>query len=364
MHLPVPAKARLAQRVLRRRFFSKPRRFEGNAEDICRQIVETCWNGTFLQTSIGHLKDFWVRDLAICTPALLHLGLRDRVRQSWAWALERFAANGKLTTTVHRWGRTMNFPSESHDALPWLLRALRDLGDQELLRTYRPFLEREVAWYAKRNVDTATGAIRRALVGIRDAVRYHASAYNLTMVGVLSQDLTALSFRNPFRAFNYREILIDRYWTGTHFRADVYGDHFASEANLFPFWTGLIDDRGMWEKIRAYIHALHLTEPYPIKYAPIARTLPAHWYFGIFAPNYQGTTIWSWLGAVYLQLCQKYRSPGQEEEQRAFTAMIERYGTFPELLSPDGSWYKTLAVRADDGMIWASMYLDLLNAKK
>lgn len=361
MYLPLPPKARFIQRVLRRRWLGVPHRFSGDAGEICRQIVEKCWNGTFYQTSLGHFKDFWTRDFAICSGALLHLGFRERTRATWHWALNHFARRGRLTTTIHRSGRIVNFPSESHDALPWLLRALRELGDETLVAAHRPFLQETVARYAESVIDTATGAIRKALIGIRDAVRYRSSAYNVTMLGMLGSDLTALGLKNPFRAFDYRQILLDRYWTGTHFRADAYGDHFSSEANLFPFWTRLVDDRGMWRKVRETIRRLALTKPYPIRYAPEVRVLPVQWYNAFFTPNYQGTTIWTWLGAIYLQLTQRYNGDDTQPERRAFAEMIERHGTFPELLNPDGTWYQTPFYRADEGMLWAALFLDTVH---
>lgn len=287
-------------------------------------------------------------------------GDSDRIHQTWTWALERFARAGRITTTILRDGTAAELPAQSHDALPWTIRALRTLNDRDLVNRYRPFLETIVKQFAEDVVETATGIMRRALLGIRDAVRYRASAYNITMLAMLSDDLDALGLTNPFRAVRYDRILVDRYWTGTHFRADLFGDHFSSEANLFPFWCGVIDDRGMWERVVKTIRELQLTNPFPIRYAPERRMFPVLWHAALFLPNYQGTTVWTWLGAIYLQLCRRFKTIVPEEE-RAFQQMIVRFRTFPELLSPNGSWYRTLFYTADDGMIWAALALTVIS---
>lgn len=355
------AKGRWVTRVFWRRRQGAIQRFQGSAEAICRQIIEVCWNGRYLQTGLGNYLELWVRDLGVCTAALCRIGARDRARASWVWALDRFARTGRITTTITQGGRPVNFPFESHDALPWILHALCALGDRALLEKYRPFLESQIQQYAETIVDTATGALRRAFAGIRDLVRYQASAYNTVMLGMLSRDLQILGLPNPFRAFDYGAILLQRFWTGTHFRADAIGDHFSSEANLFPFWTGLVDDAARWGKIHRTFHALGLTLQYPVRYAPEMHVFSARWDQTFILRNYQGTTIWTWLGAIYLQLAKRYGSPGRAKEEDAFRSMIERYGTFPEVLNPDGSWYRTTFYSSDEGMLWAALYLDLIS---
>ena len=61
----------------------------GSVEAICRAVIEDCWTGEFFAGSAGHFKQFWTRDLAMCTPALCRLGYRERVirRGSGARAL-------------------------------------------------------------------------------------------------------------------------------------------------------------------------------------------------------------------------------------------------------------------------------------
>ena len=54
------------------------KRYPGSVEAICRAVLEDCWRGDFFAGSAGHFRQFWTRDLAMCTPALCRLGMRDR----------------------------------------------------------------------------------------------------------------------------------------------------------------------------------------------------------------------------------------------------------------------------------------------
>src|SRR3954465_326898 len=93
------AGANVAVRSIARRLFGW-KRYPGSVEAICRAAIEDCWTGKFFAGSAGHFKQFWTRDLAMCTPALCRMGFRDRVVASWEWGLERFDRAGRVTTTI------------------------------------------------------------------------------------------------------------------------------------------------------------------------------------------------------------------------------------------------------------------------
>jgi hypothetical protein len=76
-------------------------------------------------------------------------------------------------------------------------------------------------------------------------------------------------------------------------------------------------------------------------------------------PNYTGTTIWTWHGTFYLDLLQKFYQSDYDEEYAKFEQLIMRHKTYPELLNPDGSWYKAVFYSGDPGMVWAAIFLAL-----
>ena len=118
------------------------KRYRASVEAICARSSRTAGRGDFFAGSNGHFRQFWTRDLAMCTPALCRLGKRDRVVRSWAWALERFERAGRITTTIF----DRRFPRDVYaygcDSLPLLLFALRAAGAEHLMTRHRDLLSR------------------------------------------------------------------------------------------------------------------------------------------------------------------------------------------------------------------------------
>ena len=50
------------------------KKYEGNAKEICEQIVNDCWNGKYFQPSNGHFNELWIRDLGWCSKSLVNQG--------------------------------------------------------------------------------------------------------------------------------------------------------------------------------------------------------------------------------------------------------------------------------------------------
>ena len=48
-----------------------------------------------------------------------------------------------------------------------------------------------------------------------------------------------------------------------------------------------------------------------------------------------------------------------KKQYKKFSELIEKSGTYPELTNPDGSWYDAPFYRADPGMVWAALFLEL-----
>ena len=128
-----------------------------------------------------------------------------------------------------------------------------------------------------------------------------------------------------------------------------------------PFFLGIIDDDAMVGQTFDYIQTAGLNKLYPLQYCPDSARF--HFRLGMgrfFMPNYTGTTIWSWHGAFYLHLLKRNGRPEYDLQRAHFAAMIERHGTFPELLNADGSWYNAPFYKGDPGMVWAALFLEPL----
>ncbi len=353
---------RAEKRQLVNRYFGTNERFDGNALEICAHVVDRLWDGDFYRTSLGHFDFFWMRDFGTVTEALVRLGHTDRVHHTLQWALHHYRRAGIVKLCIDKSGNVFNAPARSIDALPWLLHSIV-VSRYPLNTAERRFLERQLRTYRRIFLDKKTGQLRRQSFGeMRDAVLYDRSAYAVSLVGRLAQCVEALDLRHAFayRSSQYSQELLDYYWNGQYFKADRRTDAFSAECALFPFLLGGIDDAAKAISTFTFIEKRRLNYPYPLKYTDQPEAFRYRLGMGhVFMPNYAGTAIWSWHGAYYLQLLKRYHCPEYTEQHARFSRMIERHGTFPEMLSPDGSWYYSPIYRGDPGMIWAALYLVL-----
>jgi len=79
-------------------------------------------------------------------------------------------------------------------------------------------------------------------------------------------------------------------------------------------------------------------------------------------PDYQGATVWTSLGSMYLQLLHTYDPAQARLEMDRYRAWIERDGTFWEVIDDEtGERYSsTLLTHSDESMLWSAIFLDLL----
>lgn len=338
------------------------REFPGNARQICRQIVNQLYAGDFHRTSLGHYNFFWIRDFGTVADSLVNAGYAEQVRHTLNWALLNYMQAGHVTLCIDRSGHTFNAPArKAVDALPWLLHAIV-VSDYQPHPIEKSFLGDQLQYYIKRFLDPKTGDLRANVrfAEMRDAVRYDRSAYAITMIARLSVCARKLGLDFPFADSFYRDLLIKSYWNGDFFRADRSTDAWSSEGGLMPFYLGIVDDAAKAARTLDYIRREGYQATYPLLYSKQGDRF--HYRFGMgnwLMPEYQARSIWSWHGAFYLHVLQKYHRTEYREEYMKFEQMIMRHRTFPELLNPDGTWFKTIFYSGDPGMIWAALFLDL-----
>lgn len=358
---------RAEYRELYNRYFGTIERFPGTAREISEQVLNRLWVGDFYRTSLGHFNFFWMRDFGTVAESLVHLNQETHVHHTLRWALRHYRKVGRVKLCIDKSGNVFNAPGrESIDALPWLLHSLvvshYNLNAKELA-----FLSHQVSRYVNKFLDD-DGDIKRDVkyAEMRDAVYYHRSAYAISLVGRLAYCVQILGIDKafPFAPSIYKDLLMKHYWTGEYFRADRVSDNYSSDSALMPFFLKVIDDRHLAEQTIAYIEKAQLNQPYPLKYSEAPST-PLRFRFGMgpfSMPNYTGDSIWTWHATYYLHILKRYEHPSYEQQYKQFSALIERCGTYPELTNPDGSWYYAKFYRADPGMVWAALFLELPSA--
>jgi hypothetical protein len=123
------------------------KRYSGNAEEICKNIIDDCWNGSYFQTSTGHFNYFWTRDFGWCVEALVKLGYREKCIKTLDYALGIFAKHERITTTITPNKKPFNFPNKyAPESLPYIVYSLV-ITKAKLVKKYEDFLNQEIKRY-------------------------------------------------------------------------------------------------------------------------------------------------------------------------------------------------------------------------
>ena len=350
-------------RQLYNRYFTDIERFKGDARAISQQVLDRLWYGDFYRTSLGHYNFFWMRDFGTVAESLVRLNQTTHVHHTLRWALRHYRKAGRVKLCIDKAGNVFNAPGKpSIDALPWLLHSIVVSGYQLNPREIA-FLSHEVSRFVDKFL-TETGDVKKDVryAEMRDAVYYDRSAYATALVGRLAQCAKQLKLNAfPFEPSVYSELLTFHYWTGEYFRADRASQTFSADSALLPFFLRIVEDEEMVNKTLDYITKKKLNKPYPMRYGEVPKK-KLRYRFGmgpISMPNYTETSLWTWHATYYLHLLTRYKRPEYELNYKQFCKLIERHGTYPELTNPDGSWYYAPFYKADPGMVWAALFLEL-----
>lgn len=335
--------------------------YGGDAEHVCKSIVEECWNRKYFQTSTGHFTSFFSRDFGWCAKALCSLGYREKVLKTLEYCLSAFETAGGVATTITPSGRVLDVFTYGPDSLAFILHALHEADAKDIVEDFREFLQKEAQRCYNLAWDRKTRLVRtdKSFTSIKDNAFRKSCLYDNAMVGLISRHLDSFELQNPWVGEDFSDKLIDNFWTGSYFREDLSGsDVVTGDANTFPFWTGIVQDKSILKKAIGAVRKEGLDKPLPLRYTmhtPKDLFLPAR----VFTPNYEGNTVWAHLGLLYIEVVSGLNKKWAKKYLAEYTKRIEEHKTFLELYEPDGTPYKKLLYVTDEGMLWAANYLML-----
>ncbi|MBN1274835.1 hypothetical protein JXA12_00875 [Candidatus Woesearchaeota archaeon] len=335
------------------------KRFTGDATSICHAILAQLWNGRYLRTDLGNYPQFWARDFGMTLPALLKLGMREESRATLAYALNRYEEAGRITTHLTPAGKPISFPQAySPDSAAYLLRSVRILGDEKLLKKHKGFLQRETRRFAEEALGK-DGRVKRKkhLGGMRDHAIRNASCYDTVMAAIMQQECALLGLRYKHAKTDYKKVLINDYWTGTHFKDDVTNDTLTADANIYPFWLGIINDQ---EKLRQAVRSMQLAgldKPFPIKYVKHREEQGKSIWQNLFVKDWEADSVWPMSGLPYIDLVAKVDEERARKHVRQYERLIRKHGTFLEVYDREGKPYTSRFFSTGEGMIWCAQWL-------
>ncbi len=341
----------------KQRFF--PKRYAGNAEEICQKIVKDCWNGRFFQTSAQNFPQFWTRDFGWCTASLLKLKYDAEMQQTLRYALNRFRQYNKVTTTISPRGKPFDFPQYAVDSLPWLVHSIRLAKFP--YHSWKPFLNKEIKKFYELVIDSTTGLVKpRPFSSMKDLAVRKSSCYDNCMVAMLAKDLKYLKLFNPLEHYNYPELIKRHLWSGKFFYDDLtQQEYVAGDANLFPYILGIIADEEMMRSSLAAIREAGLDIPLPLKYTAERNAAQFVWQEKIALHNYEGSACWTHMGPLFVKWVQHLDNNLAEQYIQQYREAIEKNKGFVEVFFADGKPYRSWFYYADRSMLWACNYVTL-----
>jgi len=347
------------KRTVSRNGFKK---FSGTPEEICLQIIKNNFDErTGFLVSGGHFREFYVRDFAFCAQALCQLGFEKEVRCTLSYVLAIFEKNQTIEQSISPKGVPYSFPTYAPDALALLLFTLQVTNNDDLVKKHHAFIQRQVDRFVKTVLDKKAPLPKtRRFSSIRDHAGRKGSCYDATMIAVVAFACEYFSFTFPYSKEQTKAAIIKHYWNGTYFFSDLQRQGIVvGDANVFPFWTGIITDKNMLKSAILSIRAAQLDNPFPLRYVnqldkkhEKSRLHAAN----LFASDYETDSIWMHLGLCYLDLLEKELAAPHVEK---IGELIEKYSTFLEVFSDDGSPFSRPFYVTDEGMLWCSKWLSL-----
>lgn len=340
--------------------------YKGNDSKICTAIIKDCYDKekNYFKVSNGHFSAFYARDFGWCTQALLKLGHGKKVLSTLEYALSVFNSHGRIEQAISGSGKAFTFPDRySPDALAFIIHSLKLADAKGLVKKYKDFLNHEIKKYYEFVINKRTGLVRpdRYFSSIKDYSLRMSSCYDNVMTGMLANDLRQMKILdNPFRKYNYKNLIVKNFWTGYFFLDDLSGHKIISgDANVVPFWSGLINNRAMLKKAIYSLRKEGLDSPFPLKYSSQKFKEHKMIFPEFLAGNYERDAIWPHIGLMYIETVSLVDKKLARQYLRQYKGQIEKHRNFLEVYDRLGRPFNTLFYYADDAMLWCANYLYL-----
>ena len=345
-YLPVVLKegirmARRARRVRRDGFHQH----KGTPEETCKAIIDRAYDKRrgYFRVSTGNFCEFYSRDFGLSCEALQELGYGERVKSTLAYALSHYESAGKVTTAIDPRGVPFDyFLPAGPDALGFLLYAITHTGNNHLAAKHNEFLQRAIDRAAEEFVDPKTLLPRadRHFSSIRDQARRKGACYDAVMIAVIAREAHRLGFRFPYKEHAVTKAIIKAYWNGTYFFQDLTREPIVTgDANVFPFWTGIVKNKRMMEDAIDAVRAAGLDDPFPLRYVSeldAAREKTSLHIVNLLSKDYESHSIWMHLGLAYLRMLMKRDADAARRHLKRYGQLIRQHRTFLEVYDTTG----------------------------
>jgi hypothetical protein len=345
-------------------------KIDGDILTIAQKIISDCYKKAkinneqfkYFVVSNGHFAQFYCRDFGMCVTSLVKLGYTKECQETLKYALTIFQNTHKITTTIDHNHNPIDYFAPGPDSLAFLLHAIKtchyNLSDEE-----REFLNDQICLYYAQFWDMRKNTPKRKTYfsSAKDHYIRDASCYDFTMIAWTSKLAKQLNLHNPFslNEVDFENRLVQLYWNGEYFFDDLtHEEYVASDAQIFPFFCEICTDSKKWHKANKAIINEELNLPFPIQYTA-KRYKKKERFEAIFAPNYEGNTVWIHIGLCYVIVLAKFDKEQMQNELEKLKNLIYKHKNLLEVFYKNAKPYKTIFYKADENLLWISIIADL-----
>ena len=342
------------------------KRYEGNDEEICRQIVDDCYDkkNKYFRASNGNYKLFYSRDFGWCVQSLLNLGYEKEVEHTLEYVMGIYHKYNKITVAINNKGRPFNFPDKySPDSIAYLYRSLRIAKAKKTIIKYKDFLNEQLCLFEKEVLNKDGLLNNKSFSGMRDHVKAYGLGYDMIMACMLCDEVDKINklfgediINNTLKKYNLNKKLIKYYWNGKYFDDGLHDKYCSGHVNTYPYYLDLVTDKKMLISSIKSIQKNGLDKPFPLQYG-YSKNTKFIWQ-DIFAHDWEKETMWAMLGLAYIDVVSKVDKKLAREYLEQYRRLIIKHQCFIEVYS-EYEPYSSLFFSSDDSMLWTSMYLDL-----
>jgi Holliday junction resolvasome RuvABC DNA-binding subunit len=347
----------------KRKQLFKTKKYKGKSTKICKEIIKDCYDEEkkYYRVSPNNFNQFYARDFGMICEALINLGYKEEVINTIKYAMSIYAKKGRCTTQINTRGKPLDFPVPSPESESYMLNAIIHTKDKKLIEQYKPFFEKQAKRIYNEDIDKKTGLLKKnkKFSSMKDFAKQQSACYTNSMLGLFANNLKKIGIRSELQKYNYNNLILTHFWRGTHFVDDLSGKEIISgDANVFPFWTKLVEDKKIFKQSLKTIKQRKLDEPFALKYNNVEDKMEWH-LINIINKNYEHGTIWLHLAVCYFKVLDIFKEKKELTEQlQKHKELIEKQGTFYEVYTPKGKPYRSLVFEHDEAMIWCAGYLE------
>ena len=329
-------------------------------DEICKNIIKECYKNDHYVTSTGHFNEVYIRDFAWCAEPLVRLGHKKQVISTSEYILQTFKQYGRVGTTIDPLGTVFDFPIAGPDSFAYLTKILT----KQQMKENKSFIEAQTRIYIQKFLDE-NGLIKKKLhtTSIKDHAIRSSSCYDNCMSAMLQKNLRNAGIKSELDQYNYKKLIKENYWAGEYFKDDSQNNVCSADANIFPFWCKIFNDKAMIRKSVAAISKNKLDYPFPMRFLPEGKTYKMI-FEAMFARRYELDTYWTHMAPMYIDIVAKVNKKKAISLADRYKSLIEYHGTYPEVLEANGEPYKNAFYICDEGMLWAAMFYEVVKRNK